>query len=47
MNTDDFLRGQKDCQDGELHKPGQSEDYDRGYAAQYEFEQMMGAFGVN
>ena len=41
MNTDDFLRGQRDCKDGNPHKAGQSEDYDRGYGAQYELEAVM------
>jgi len=41
MNTDDFLRGQKDCKDGKPHKSGQGEDYDRGYSAQYELEASL------
>lgn len=39
-NASDFLRGQRDCQEGVPHKPGQSEDYDRGYSAQYTSEQV-------
>ncbi len=38
----DFLQGQRDCRDGVTHKPGKSEYYDRGYAAQYEWEQVYG-----
>lgn len=38
----EFLRGQEDCQRGEPHKAGRSESYDRGYAAQYEWEQVKG-----
>ena len=38
MNTDDFLRGQRDCMEGKPHKDG-SEDYNRGYAAQYSLEE--------
>lgn len=41
MNTDDFLRGQQDCKLGKAHKSGQSEDYNRGYAAQYELEAAL------
>jgi len=37
MNTDEFMKGQRDCLDNLDHLPGQSESYDRGYAAQYEF----------
>ena len=33
---DEFLRGQHDCDKGTPHQPGQSPDYDRGYAAEYE-----------
>lgn len=40
QQIDDFLNGQADCHRGLPHKPGQSKDYDRGYAAQYELEQM-------
>jgi hypothetical protein len=38
----DFIRGQKDCADGLPHKPGQSEDYDRGYEAQLKTEEQQG-----
>lgn len=40
MNTDDFLRGQQDCKDGKVHTD-QGEDYNRGYAAQYELEAAL------
>jgi hypothetical protein len=43
MNSDLFLKGQKDCRDGKQHNAGNGEDYDRGYAAQYEWEQIEGA----
>ena len=36
----DFLQGQKDCEAGKPHQEGKSEAYDRGYAAQYELEQL-------
>jgi hypothetical protein len=36
--SEDFLQGQKDCQEGIPHKPDQSEAYDRGYSAQYHLE---------
>lgn len=41
LSTDDFLRGQIDCQDGTPHKAGQSSDYDRGYAAQYQHDENL------
>lgn len=46
MNTpiqraDDFIQGQKDCQDGVPHKRNMSRDYDRGYMVEYEREQAM------
>jgi len=36
----DFIQGQKDCAEGIPHQSGKGEDYDRGYAAQYELEQV-------
>lgn len=47
MNTDLFLQGQKDCQDGKPHESGKGEDYDRGYACQYELEAQLSAQGDN
>lgn len=43
MDADMFLQGQKDCLDGKPHKSGKGESYDRGYAAQYEMEQVQEA----
>lgn len=40
-NADDFLQGQRDCQAGVKHEAGRSRDYNRGYAAEYEREQVM------
>jgi len=40
LNTDDFLQGQIDCMQGIEHKEGMSDSYNRGYAVQYEVEQM-------
>lgn len=37
----EFLRGQNDCAEGKPHSSGQSEAYDRGYATQYEREQIL------
>ena len=37
---DDFLRGMKDCKKGIPSKSNQSEDYYRGYATQYQTEQI-------
>ena len=41
--TKEFKRGSLDCMVGIDHKEGQSEAYDRGYAARYELEQKQGA----
>lgn len=41
INADDYLRGQRDCKDGIPQRAGQSPSYNRGYAAQYEWEQVM------
>lgn len=38
--AEDFLQGEQDCMDGIAHKLGMSEDYNRGYAARYQFEQI-------
>lgn len=43
MNTDQFLQGQRDCRDGVPHQAGKGADYDRGYAAQYEADQIADA----
>ena len=40
INVDDFLQGSRDCQQGLPHKH-KSESYDRGYACEYEREQVM------
>lgn len=45
MNASDFLRGQTDCKNGVEHRAGQSESYDRGYAAQYGREQLLSEMG--
>ena len=37
----DFMRGQRDCRKGVPHKPDQSNAYNRGYATQYELEQLQ------
>lgn len=44
MNTDDFLQGQIDCQNGAPHESGKSADYDRGYACAYEQAEMITHF---
>ncbi len=36
----DFIDGQSDCKDGIPHQSGKSENYDRGYSAQYQLDQM-------
>ena len=40
----EFMAGQKDCQEGLIHKSGKSSAYDRGYSAQYELEQIQTNF---
>jgi len=41
IDADDFLKGQKACQEGISHQDGMSESYNRGYAAQYQHEQNL------
>jgi len=41
LDADEFLRGQRDCRDGIPHREGQSDSYNRGYATEYEREQVM------
>ena len=41
IDLNQFLLGMRDCEKGIPHKAGMSESYDRGYAAQYELEQIM------
>ena len=36
----DWFRGALDCKKGEPHKEGKSDAYNRGYAVQYETEQI-------
>ena len=35
-----FLEGMRDANLGIAHEPGKGDSYDRGYAAQYELEQV-------
>jgi len=37
----EFLAGMRDCKDGKAHEAGKGEAYDRGYATQYESEQVQ------
>lgn len=39
-SPDAFLQGQRDCQAGIPHESGKGADYDRGYACQYERDQV-------
>lgn len=41
MNTDDYLQGMRDCKDGVPHKSGKSQDYDDGYATEYERQEVL------
>ena len=38
-----FLQGQQDCKEGKPHESGKGESYDRGFATQYELEQVQEA----
>ena len=40
-NTNDFLKGQRDCKEGNPPERKPSEDYLRGYATQYQHEQNL------
>ena len=40
IRVGDFVRGQRDCKNGVPHEAGKSASYDRGYAAEYELEQI-------
>lgn len=42
MNVNDYMRGENDAEYGDWKK-GQSEEYDNGYAARYEFIERMTA----
>ena len=44
---DEFLRGQRDCKEGVAHKSDQSEAYNRGYATEYEKEQLDNELSLN
>ena len=39
---DDFLEGARDCREGNPAREDKSQDYYRGYGAEYELEQMLG-----
>ena len=41
QSIEDFILGQIHCTKGIPHCPGNSEDYDRGYSAQYTLEQIL------
>ena len=43
IDVSEFMQGQRDCKAGIEHKAGQSDSYDRGYATQYELEQIESA----
>lgn len=43
MNILEFIKGQEDCKAGKPHNGG-SESYNSGYSAQYQLEQIQGAF---
>ena len=37
----EFIDGMRDCRNGVAHQAGKSKEYDDGYAAQYELEQII------
>jgi len=41
MNSDEYLKGMRDCKDGIPHQPGMSQDYNDGYAAEYERQEVL------
>lgn len=43
----DYFEGMRDAEKGFKHQAGRSAEYDRGYATQYEFEQVKSYAGVN
>lgn len=45
FNEKEFLQGQKDCASGVPHKDG-SDSYNRGYAVQYEMEQIQSVLSM-
>ena len=46
MNADDYLKGMRDCKDGNDAKPGMSQDYYDGFGCQYEAEQSLTEMGL-
>ena len=46
MNSDEYLKGMRDCKDGKPHQPGMSQDYNEGYSCQYSAEQSLTAMGL-
>ena len=46
QSPDDFLQGQRDCQEG-IKPRSISHDYKRGYACEYAREQMATELGLN
>ena len=45
LNPSEFLRGQRDCQLGFSAKCDQSDDYNRGYSAEYQKEIKLELLG--
>ena len=46
MNTDEFLNGQLACKSGNECPVDASDDFIRGYATQYQSEQILSNQGV-
>ena len=40
-NSNDYMRGMRDCKDGLPHLINQSKDYDSGFSDQYFIEQSI------
>ena len=46
INPSDYLRGMRDAKDGKQAESGASDDYDKGYACQYETQERLTALGI-
>jgi len=46
MNTDEYLKGMRDCKNGKPARLGMSDDYYDGYSCQYEAEQALTELGL-
>lgn len=47
LEASEYLRGRQDCWNGKPHQSGQCEEYNNGYAYQYELEAIQEAQSVS